>query len=494
MITSGVDGTESSFAPWTTLEETTRRQGEGTALISCHQPATHLEWLFKKEDGARSSTDHLEWTYSQLMHAAAQFASRLSHAGLSRGNILMAMLPNCAEQVLLLWACMRLGVAFAPINPGFLDRPETGELQHIFTLLQPACVVTSGRECTRQFDEGLSDLDESGRLKLKLMLHAESESTQSSWMTAEDMRQTRFDPENHSLQHGDHGFQDRSSIAVLLSTSGTTDLPKMCPHTVTNLDFESRYYYKSTGLHPGSKELGHGPNFHIAAIVRDLMVVRAGATLVLPSPKFDAGAIFRALTTLRCTHMGGVPSVLTALVSRSDYPEDLILEQVRLYGEPMSTTRAEHEKLCTKAMKIVNNWGMTEGVYGIVCKLSETPAWHNGIMSCGSVMPGTAAKVCSQGSSETVACGELGELHVSGSNMIQGYYEAGKIVQQDSFYTEYGKTWFKTGDTVTMDTDGNVFVTGRYKDLIIRGGENIHPRLIERCLDKLMGVKVCLNC
>lgn len=483
-----------SLVPWEMLEETTQQCSQSTALVSCHQPPTHLEWLLEPAERTHSSTSHLEWTYSQLHHAAVQFASRLSCEGLSQGDVLMVMLPNCAEQVLLLWACMRLGVAFAPINPGLLNRPETGEMQHIFELLQPACVITSDQECTRKLDQDFPKLSNSSRLKFKLALHTGQELARGTWKTADDIRQIKSNVEGFLLEHGHHGFEDPSSIAVLLSTSGTTSLPKICPHTITNLSFESRHYYSSTGLQPGSKELGYAANFHIAAIVRDLMIARAGATLVIPSWNFDADAIFHALTTLRCTHLGGVPSVLSALTSRLDYPDDLILNHVRFYGEPMSSTRAELEKLSTKARKVVNVWGMTEGVSGVTYKLNEVPVWQNDIMSCGRVMPGMAARVCGQDSTEVVPRGKLGELHVHGPNMIQGYYEAGRIVQQDSFYVDDGKTWFKTGDTVTMDNDGNIFVTGRYKDLIIRGGENIHPRLIERCLDKLMGVKVCMKC
>jgi acyl-CoA synthetase (AMP-forming)/AMP-acid ligase II len=156
----------------------------------------------------------------------------------------------------------------------------------------------------------------------------------------------------------------------------------------------------------------------------------------------------------------------------------------------MNTTAADHHKLTTRAKRVVNVWGMTEGVWGIGYRSNETPVWQNDIMSCGRALPATAAKVCEPESTQIVQRYQLGELHISGPNMIQGYYQAGKLVQNGSFYHENGRTWFKTGDTVIMDECGNIFVTGRYKDLIIRGGENIHPRLIERCLDKLPGVKV----
>jgi len=79
---------------------------------------------------------------------------------------------------------------------------------------------------------------------------------------------------------------------------------------------------------------------------------------------------------------------------------------------------------------------------------------------------------------------------MSGPQVIAGYYSKKSIVQNDSFYELDGKTCFKTGDAVVMDDEGNVFLTGRFKDLIIRGGENVHPGLIENCLNALPGVQV----
>lgn len=140
--------------------------------------------------------------------------------------------------------------------------------------------------------------------------------------------------------------------------------------------------------------------------------------------------------------------------------------------------------------KVANGWGMTEGIGILGSEFEEPPAWREGELSIGHVLPGAAVRVCEPKTTELVERGVSGELHISGPQVLAGYYTGEKIVQNDSFYKKGGRTWFKTGDAVVMDDGGNIFLTGRFKDLIIRGGENIHPGLIEGCLNALPGVQV----
>jgi acyl-CoA synthetase (AMP-forming)/AMP-acid ligase II len=311
---------EPSAPLWEILEKSALRWGETTALISCHQPAKQLDWILGPGHRGRTDSTHLELTYSKLLLAAKRLGADLSQAGLKRGDVVMVLLPNCAEQIILFWACAWLGVITALVNPQLMDRPESGELGHLFAQLKPACIATRDENWARKLEKGLPELVNSVNLKFRCLISQfERGSPGSQWITAQDLSQMVPSDGCRQLEPFDYNLSRTESIAVLLSTSGTTSLPKTCAHTEGNLDFESRQYYANNGLGPESKELGHGPNFHIAAVVRNLMIWRAGAALVLPSSVFDAEAIFDALKNLRCTHMSGVPSLLIGLFSRSDF-------------------------------------------------------------------------------------------------------------------------------------------------------------------------------
>jgi acyl-CoA synthetase (AMP-forming)/AMP-acid ligase II len=126
-------------------------------------------------------------------------------------------------------------------------------------------------------------------------------------------------------------------------------------------------------------------------------------------------------------------------------------------------------------------------------ELEEPAAWREGTLSIGHVMPNNDLRICDPETMKVVGKNTVGELHVSGPTVILGYYSKGERYQTDSFYQDEGKTWFKTGDSVVMDQQGYVYFEGRYKDLIIRGGENINPTIIETCLNKIPGIEVGFN-
>jgi hypothetical protein len=117
-------------------------------------------------------------------------------------------------------------------------------------------------------------------------------------------------------------------------------------------------------------------------------------------------------------------------------------------------------------------------------------SWRDGTLSIGHVMPNNDIRICHPESMQVVENGTVGELHVSGPTVISGYYSKGELYRTDPFYQDGDKTWFKTGDSVVMDQQGHVYLEGRYKDLIVRGGENINPSVIETCLNKIPSVEV----
>lgn len=107
----------------------------------------------------------------------------------------------------------------------------------------------------------------------------------------------------------------------------------------------------------------------------------------------------------------------------------------------------------------------------------------------GIVVDGVKIRICAPGGTELLPRGEAGELQQAGPQLIDGYFGA---KNEDDFFLDprTGERWFRTGDQAVMDKDGNVSITGRYKDMIIRGGENISPAAIEKVIYKTKGLNV----
>ncbi|KAL8851689.1 MAG: hypothetical protein Q9221_003420 [Calogaya cf. arnoldii] len=292
------------------------------------------------------------------------------------------------------------------------------------------------------------------------------------------------------LVNWDAGDDDslRDRAALILFTSGSTSLPKACGHTATNLDAQSELYHKLKQIDKTGRMVMHQPPFHIAGFWNFLCAWRAGATLVIPSPRFDAGATLKAIASEGCTHLPCAPSMLSTLFDHELLPSHrpTSLQYMSVGAEIVSPdliTKCKNEfgaKLIVWAI-----WGMTEGIGIISWTEDEMIPSHNGVLAIGRAMPGASIRICQAGSRTPVKHCEEGELHCSGKQLISGYMGA---TNSDGFYTESG-SWFATGDRAMIDEDGCVYILGRYKDIIIRGGENISPATIESCLDRYEGIK-----
>jgi acyl-CoA synthetase (AMP-forming)/AMP-acid ligase II len=202
--------------------------------------------------------------------------------------------------------------------------------------------------------------------------------------------------------------------------------------------------------------------------------------------------VVHALNTQKLTNIACSPSIMMSLMLDPEFsPEGYpTLKLVAMGADRVTKELVEQCKTAFRPEKVANGWGMTEGITAVGADFAEPDAWRDGEMSIGHVLPGAAIRVCAPDTTEVVNRGETGELHMSGAQVIEGYYSKKSVVRNDAFYELEGRVWFKTGDAVVMDDEGNIFLTGRFKDLIIRGGENVHPGLIENCLNALPGVQV----
>jgi long-chain acyl-CoA synthetase len=288
---------------------------------------------------------------------------------------------------------------------------------------------------------------------------------------------------NHGAYQPQPVDDTNEAIAVLQYTGGTTGLPKGAMLTHANLTTAVSQIYAVTGgenrvLEEGKERvLAVLPLFHIYALtVNMLFGIRMGAELVLHT-KFEIETVIKDLAAKKITIFPGVPTMYTAIVN---YPgiENHDLSSLKFCnsgGAPLPVEVNQSFQRLTGCC-LVEGWGMTEtsptGTFTPVYGMQK-------VGSCGMPTVGVMLKFVSvDDPSVEVPRGERGEMCIRGPNVMKGYWKNPKATAASM--TADG--FFRTGDVAWMDEDGFVFIVDRTKDMILCGGFNVYPRLIEEAI------------
>ena len=275
----------------------------------------------------------------------------------------------------------------------------------------------------------------------------------------------------------------RQALAVLQYTGGTTGRPKGAMLTHANLSaVAEQYFLTSQGTPPALTEGAERmlvvlPLFHIYALsVCLLFGVRSGAHLVL-HPRFDPDAVIDDLQAKRISIFPGVPTMYIAVLQHPRAAEvDLrALKFCGSGGAPLPLEVAESFRALT-GCPLNEGWGMTETAPGG----TFTPL--RGLRkpgSCGMPVPGLTVSIRAlDDPARALPAGEAGELCVRGPNVMQGYWNA-QQANADAFTPD---GYFRSGDVARMDEDGCVYIVDRTKDMLLCGGFNVYPRVIEEAI------------
>jgi acyl-CoA synthetase (AMP-forming)/AMP-acid ligase II/aryl carrier-like protein len=265
------------------------------------------------------------------------------------------------------------------------------------------------------------------------------------------------------------------NIALVLHTSGTTARPKVVPLTQANLVGSARQTAATLNLAPGDRCLNLTPLFHIHGLVGALLSsVVSGGTLVT-TPAIEPTAFGRWLVDSEATWYTAVPTMhqmIVAALRDTEFPRALKLRFVRSCSAPLPpTVAAELEALF--GVPVLEAYGMTEASHQITC--NPLPPGRRKAGSVG-LPTGTTVRIVGEGD-RLVTQGEHGEVCVMGPNVFSGYADGG-----DANRTSFIDGFFRTGDEGYLDHDGYLFLTGRLKEMINRGGEKIAPAEIDMAL------------
>jgi fatty-acyl-CoA synthase len=321
------------------------------------------------------------------------------------------------------------------------------------------------RDARANYDEILQEAIAASRCSLDHDIQIGGDSWRTMLANGVDFADTLIDPH---------------SVVNIQYTSGTTGNPKGVQLTHFNVVNNAWFTANALSVSEEDRLCQTFPLYHTAGYTcSSLVSFISGATFVIPSPMFDPRATLQAIAAERITILYGVPSMF---IAEFDHPEfentDASSIRAAIVGGapcPVALLRRMAERLGTQ--HLYNIYGQTEASPGITFSGKEDTLELR-TTTIGKAMPNTEVKIVDVLTGETLPIGEQGELCARGYFVMSGYDDdpeaTARAIDQDG--------WLHTGDLAVMRADGYLNITGRAKDMIIRGGENIYPREIENLL------------
>ncbi|HEV3084540.1 MAG TPA: AMP-binding protein [Gemmataceae bacterium] len=263
-------------------------------------------------------------------------------------------------------------------------------------------------------------------------------------------------------------------------TSGTTGFPKGAMLTHRNLLLNACHAGRCLACTQEDRICIPVPFYHcFGCVLGTLLCVVHGAAMVIPAESFDPLATLEAIQSERCTAIYGVPTMFIAQLTHARFAE-FDLRSLRtgiMAGSPcpIEVMRAVAERMGARDVTIA--YGLTEAS-PVVTQTAASDDLEHRVSTVGKPLPGLEVRIAESGTTNPLPFGQSGELLVRGHCVMKGYYK--KPAETAAAITPDG--WLHTGDLALQTPDGSYRITGRIKDLIIRGGENVYPREIEEFL------------
>lgn len=391
------------------------------------------------------------WTYAQLQEDASRCASWLL-GKFKTGDRICVWAPNVPEWVVLQYGAALAGVILVTANPAF----KPSELE--FVLRQSKASALFHLSSFRGVDTGAVARDME---KIGLKCYSFE-----GWLQA--IRRTPAT----SLPEIDPGH-----AAQIQYTSGTTGRPKGALLHHRGLVTNASYVAARAGLE-NSILLSPMPLFHTAGSAMSVLgCVTSRATLVLPL-LFDPPTVLQAIEATRAEIMFGVPTMLLALIdSMKTAPGDLSSLRVALSGGAPVSPEIHRRVKQALGLPVVTVYGQTE-LSPIAAQTSVDDPDTELVQTVGKPLWNVELRIVDPIDLRVLPIGNEGEIQARGYQTMIGYFEA----PEDTRQAITADGWLRTGDLGTFDARGYLRVTGRLKDMIIRGGENIYPVEIEACL------------
>lgn len=399
-------------------------------------------------------------SHAQLRAAVKRLTEQLRTIGIGRSDRVAIVLPNGAQMAIAFLAAACAGCA-APLNPRYRESEFSFYLKDLNAkvLITDRCASPAARAAARGSVNVANLSGTPGKLKLE---------TDSPIPNQGDALRAIPGSDDTELD-----------TALVLHTSGTTSRPKIVPISQHNLARSALNIAESLQLTPEDRSLNVMPLFHIHGLLAGLLAPLSVGASVAASGGFDAFKFFAQLAEMRPTYYTAVPTMHQMVLSRASLSER---NRGAARAARLRFVRSSSASLPVSVMKrlsdlfgaaVIEAYGMTEATHQM----------------CSNPLPPATAKPCSVGlptgvdlaildeRNTPLPAGERGEVSIKGATVIDGYEnnpEANKAA--------FTAGWFRTGDEGYLDSEGYLFLTGRLKEQINRGGEKISPLEVDEAL------------
>jgi fatty-acyl-CoA synthase len=429
------------------LDRTASRFPDRDAVVSCHQLR--------------------RFTWAELSDQADRVARGLWALGIRKGDRVGLWSTNCIEWLMMHMGTARAGAALVNVNPAY----RSHELQYTLTRSRMKALFLWTHDKRADYaailDRARHNLSSAGGhsdLALRHTVYFDS----PEWpalLDAPGRLPVRVGPQD---------------IANIQYTSGTTGLPKgvmLTHHNVVN-----NGQFLAQGFHYTERDriCVPVPLFHCyGCVIGTMTALNTGAALVIPNWTFDARATLEAVHNEACTSIYGVPAMYVAELALPGFAEFNLtsLRTGMMSGAPCPIELMKRVLTEMHIRELVIAYGQTESSPVVTMSDADDPIEIR-VNTVGRAMPQTEIKIVSTATGATLPTGEQGEVCARGYVVMKGYDaepEATSLaIDQEG--------WLHTGDLGVMHPDGCIHLTGRSRDIIIRGGENIYPREIEEFL------------
>ncbi len=387
-------------------------------------------------------------TFGQLETDCGAVAAWLQANQSNPGDVISIVMPNGLQTLRLLLGAMAGGWCVNPVN--LLAQPE--QMRHVLAHSDCKLVfVTAEREALVR--ELLAGID---REVAVVVTEADA-------------------PGIPVLSQASMAEPEPQSLALLMYTSGTTGMPKGVMLTQSNLAANALSVSQEHALTASDRVLAVLPLYHINAFAVTMLAPLAHGGSLAMTPRFSAARFWHQARDHRCTWLNVVPTMVSYLLEGEDPPAGLA-DSLRFCRSASAALPPEHLSAFQNrfGIGVVETMGLTETV---------APAFSNPMDSAQRKL-GSVGKAsgCEAGvidaDLQPVPDGTTGEIVIRGPNVMRGYYKNDEATR--ATFTADG--WLRSGDLGHRDADGFYFITGRIKELIIKGGENIAPREIDEVL------------
>jgi long-chain acyl-CoA synthetase len=450
----------------------------------------------KFPDRAVTVFHETEMTYGRLWDIAMRFATALADIGVKKGDVVAIMLDNCPQFIAASFGALKIGAVVTPCSPMLASR----EFEHQLEDSTAKTAVLSYALYLQRLKKIRGEAEVENIITLDPLEYTKDEKARKPDPETIDFKSTveKYEPNPPHVK-----IEPKKDLAVLGYTGGTTGTPKgvMLTHynRVVNLIQGAAWYAPAIGEEADEvpipseiprekveKGIAVSPWCHAMGFAGLSTRLAVGTTMVIMDG-FDPGKFLKLIETHKPHGMGGAPTLYRFLLSHPNFDkcDKSSLKYCISAAAPLPVeTLREIEKRAN--VIVIEGYGLTEATAATIIN----PTHPESIRKVGSVgipISDTDAKVVDvETGTKEVPTGEIGELILSGPQVMQGYWrkseETAKVLRNG---------WLYTGDIAKMDGEGYFYIVERKKDMLIYKGYNVYPRELEEVLYEHPAVKLC---